>query len=137
MEIKGITIHNAGNDLTAREIYDELLKDKKMNICHFLVDSNEIINNYSIEYEASHTGRGYDFGNRYTIAIEICQSTSDLETYMKAEDNAVTLIKEIMYVYGLQDKDVYFHCDFNTVKCPHRTLEIYGTKRRFIDERII
>lgn len=137
MKVKGITIHNTGNGRTANEIFEELKAAKKTNLCHYLVDEKEVINNFPTDTEAWHTGRGYDFGNRFTIAIEICRSTSDEKLYMLAQDRAVNLIKSLMNKYHLTENDIYFHNDFNTTKCPHRILEIYETKRRFIDECII
>ena len=137
MEVKGITIHNTGNDLSAREVYKLLEKNKNRNYCHFLVDENEVINCFPTSQPASHTGKGYDFGNMYTIAIEICRSRSDLETYMKAQERAIGKIKELMEEYHLTKDDIYFHSDFNAVRCPHRIFEIYKTKGDFINECFI
>lgn len=137
MKVKGITIHNTGNEKSASEIYEELKSTMKTNICHYLVDEKETINNFPEDMEAWHTGRGYDFGNRYTIAIEICRSTCEDDVYFPAQDRAVDLIRSLMDKYKLTEEDIYFHCDFNTIKCPHRILEAYETKRRFIDECIV
>lgn len=138
MEIKGITIHNTGNDLTAQDNYELLKNDMTLNLCHYLVDENEVINVLSEKFEAHHTGKGYDFGNRFTIAIEICRSTSEDEIYFKAEQNAVKLIKKLMKKYKLSKDDLYFHLDFNTnARCPHRILDIYEQKERFINEYFV
>lgn len=134
MIVKGITIHNTGNDKSAKENYDNLLKVQKLNLCHYLVDENEIINTFPTDQEASHTGKGYDFGNKYTIAIEICRSSGKEDIYLKAEAKAVELIKELMKKYNLSTNDLYFHYDFNiNAYCPHRIFEIYKTKERFIN----
>lgn len=137
MIIKGITIHNTNSELSAREIADDLIAQQKINLCHYLVDEQEVINIYPVEYEASHTGRGFDFGNKYTIAIEICRSQCKDDLYFKSQDRAIKLIKYLMKKYSLTKDDIYFHNDFNTVRCPHRILEIYQTKERFINECII
>lgn len=138
MIVKGITIHNTNRFESAKEIYDELIKAKRFNICHYLVDEKEIINTLSEEVEASHTGKGYDFGNRYTIAIEICRSACEEELYLKAQDKAVKLIKKLMKKYKLKKEDLYFHNDFDNHKlCPHRIFEIYKTKEEFINEFIV
>ena len=133
MIVKGITIHNTNSDKSAKEIYDILVKEQRVNLCHFLIDENEIINTFPIEQEASHTGRGYDFGNRYTIAIEICRSQNKEDVYLKAEAKAVQFIKKLMKEYNLTKKDIYFHKDFNNTYCPHRILDIYKTKERFLN----
>ena len=138
MKIKGITIHNTSNDLSAQENYSKLIKDKRTNLCHYIVDENDIINTLSEEQEAHHTGKGYDFGNRFTIAIEIARSMSDEKIYLKAQDNAIKLIKKLMKKYHLTKDDIYFHIDFNQqIRCPHRILDIYKTKEDFINECII
>ena len=85
MIVKGITIHNTGNDYSAKEL-SNMLKDKmQFNLCHYLVDEKEVIQMIPEDQEAEHTGKGYDFGNRYTIAIEICRSTCGKELYFKAQ----------------------------------------------------
>lgn len=135
MIVKGITIHNTGNEKTAKQLHQILINDKQMNLCHYLVDENDIANTWSVEECASHTGKGYDYGNRYTISIEICRSTSREDLYLKAQANAVKLIKELMEKYNLTTKNIYFHRDFDTKKkCPHRILDIYKTKQNFIKE---
>lgn len=138
MMVKGITIHNTGNELSAREIYELLEKDKTLNICHYLIDENEVIRVLDEGEEAHHTGRGYDFGNRYTLAIEICRSTCDDELYFQAEKKAVKFIKKLLKKYKLTREDLYFHNDFNVnTRCPHRILDFYEKKERFINEYFV
>lgn len=137
MEIKGITIHNSNNKLSANENYSILKKSKRLDACHYLIDESVVIETIDENQSAFHTGRGYDFGNRYTLAIEICRSQCDEELYLRAEKRAIRLIKKLLKKYNLSVEDIYFHSDFNKVKCPHRTLEIYQTKERFINECFI
>lgn len=135
MIVKGITIHNTGNNKSAQELYEELRKSGRVNLCHFLVDESQIIQTYPLDSPASHTGKGYDFGNRFTIAVEICRSQSNWELYSQAQNNAVTLIKRLMEEYSLTTDDIYFHHDFNIkTYCPHRILSEYGNKETFIRE---
>ena len=134
MIVKGITIHNIGNDMTARENYELMVAAKQTNLCHYLIDESEVINVMPENAEASHTGKGYDFGNRFTIAVEICRSQSDEVLYMKAQKKAIAFIKKLMKKYKLSTDDLYFHMDFNQqAYCPHRILEIYGNKGEFIN----
>lgn len=135
MIVKGITIHNTGNDKSASDLYESLKGSGRLNLCHFLIDEAEIIQTFPLDKEASHTGKGYDFGNRFTIAIEICRSQSAWELYEQAQNNAVKLIKKLMEEYSLTIDDIYFHHDFNiTTYCPHRILSEYGNKENFIKE---
>lgn len=135
MIVKGITIHNTGNDKSAQEMYELLKESGKVNLCHFLIDEKEIINTWSVETPASHTGKGFDNGNRFTLAIEICRSRADYELYEKAQKKAVKFIKKLLKEYKLTTRNIYFHNDFNkTTYCPHRILDDYGSKENFIKE---
>lgn len=134
MKPKGITIHNTGNELSARENYRMLKKAGNLNLCHFLVDEKEVVKTHSIKKPAFHTGKGFDLGNMNTIAIEICRSYDDLCVYMQAEMKAVELIKELMAKYSITKDNIYFHRDFDDrAYCPHRLLDIYKTKKNFIN----
>lgn len=125
--IRGITIHNTGNGYSAYELCNMVQR----NLCHFLVDENEVIQTTPVGEMAMHTGKGYDFGNMYTIAIEICRSTTDL--YPLAEARAIELVKGLMKMYDLEPKDIYFHIDFDpNTYCPHRILTDYGSKEKWI-----
>lgn len=127
MIVKGITVHNTGNGISASELYNLI----PHNLCHFLVDEKETIQTYPLDKSAEHTGKGYDYGNMNTIAIEICRSTTAL--YPLAEAKAVELIKELMAMYGLEPKDIYFHIDFNkNTYCPHRILKDHGSKEEWL-----
>lgn len=126
-KIKGIVFHNTGNDLSAKE-HEELMETSSQHFgAHFFVDENEIVQVMPLDWFVWHTGKGYDMGNTRTIAIEICKSMADKETYMKSQENAVKLAKKLMEEYGLKIKDIYFHSTFDNVYCPHRILDIYGS----------
>ncbi|MFV0551765.1 MAG: N-acetylmuramoyl-L-alanine amidase family protein [Anaerorhabdus sp.] len=132
-EVKGITIHNTGTKDTAYELYKKIRKSSMSNGAHFLVDKDQVIQLLPLNHSSWHTGKGYDFGNLFTIAIEICQSQSD--DYFEAQKRAATLIKQLLKSYGLTTADIYFHNDFNErTYCPHRILDIYKTKEEFIKE---
>lgn len=135
MIVRGITIHNTGNGKSARELFDDLNEHHGIRLCHFLVDENDIIQTIPLCECAEHTGKGYDVGNMNTIAIEICRSTSDEELYLQAQEKAVELINALMQSYGLTTDNLYFHIDFNSqTYCPHRILQMYGSKKNFIKE---
>ena len=135
MIVKGITIHNSGNKLSAKE-QKKILKDNGMlNYCHFLVDENDVVKTISLTRPAIHTGKGYDLGNMHTIAIEICRSACSDEIYFKAEEKAVELIKELMQKFNLTRSNIYFHNDFDRqMYCPHRILDTYKSKKNFLDK---
>lgn len=134
MKAKGICIHNTNNTHSARENY-ELWKNMNIDpLCHFLVDENEVIQIQEITRTANHTGKGFDNGNLYTIAYEICRSQCDLETYLKAEKRAIKHIDMILKLEDLTTNDIYYHIDFNNhTYCPHRILSLYSNKNEFIN----
>lgn len=135
MEVKGITIHNTGSELSARELYEILKDGKVLYLCHFLVDENEVIQCTSEDKRASHTGKGYDFGNLYTISIEICRSKCDEELYLKAQKKAIEFVKSLMEKYNLTKENIYFHSDFDiNAYCPHRILNMYRNKKSFLEK---
>ena len=135
MIVKGITIHNTGNSLTANQNAKILNGTGKSYLCHFIIDEDKIVNMTPLDRESYHTGKGYDMGNMNTIAIEISRSTAKKTLYMKAQKNAIAFIRKLMEEYGLTKDDIYFHNDFNRqAYCPHRILEIYGDKKTFLKE---
>lgn len=133
-KVKGITIHNTHNELSAKENRKNLKESGLLYLTHFLIDENDVIQTWSTKKPSWHTGKGFDKGNMNTISIEICRSTCEEEMYLKAEENAVEFIKALMEKYYLTEKDIYLHRDFDKIKnCPHRLLEIYGNKKNFIE----
>lgn len=134
--IKGITIHNTGNDKSAEELANYMANTSTHLSTHYFVDDKKTIQVMPLNYAVWHTGKGFDAGNMRTIAIEICKSTSDLETYKKAQSRAIKLIKKLMDQYKLDATSIFFHCDFNRTYCPHRILEIYKTKDNFIRKEL-
>ena len=130
---QGITIHNTGNNLSAKK-NSRKIKYNEWNGYHYLVDDIEIIQ-LSEDFEiVHHTGKGFDAGNTNTISIAICLSTSN--KYIKAEEKAIILIKKLMIKYDLNFNDIYFHCDWNTTTyCPHRILDNF-TKKEWIERKL-
>ena len=135
--VKGITIHNTNNELSAKDLYNRLINSRTNASCHFLVDENEVIELVPLTMPAMHTGKGYDFGNMNTIAIEICRSQYSKSVYLKAQERACKLIAFLMHEFKLTEKDIYYHSDFNNrVNCPHKIRELYLSKDEFIRKEI-
>lgn len=135
LDVRGITIHNTGLESSAKRIFRQMENSVSDRGCHFLVDEKDVIQVLPLDWCAYHTGKGDDWGNNHTIAIEICRSMCDTELYLTAQRNAVNLIGKLMEEYGIGFDDIYFHSDFNPKKrCPHRILELYGDKNTFVKE---
>lgn len=137
MRALGITIHNTKNDKSAQENYELMMDSKREAGAHIFVDESDAIQALPYDMNCWHTGKAYDVGNMHTIAIEICRSTCDRKLYMKAQKNAIKVIQNLMRKYKFTNENIYFHQDFNErYYCPHRILEIYGSKDNFIKEEL-
>lgn len=129
LDVKGICVHNTGNAWSASENYQFMENTKTSQGAHYFVDEHGYIQAMPLDWCVYHTGMANDWGVQHTIAIEICRSQSQLQTYLNAEQNAVKLVKKLMKKYGLTGDDIYFHRDFNPrTYCPHKIYEVYGTK---------
>lgn len=134
LKVRGITVHNTGNSLSARDNYESMQHSNDSGGCHFFADEREVVQAMPLEWSVYHTGMGKDWACKYTIAIEICRSQSDLQTYLTAEKKAVELIKQLMQEYKLTTSDIYFHNDFRSqTYCPHRIFVIDGNKETWIE----
>lgn len=135
LKVRGITVHNTGNALSATENHDYMQNSSDSRGCHFFVDEERVVQAMPLNWCVYHTGMGNDWACKHTIAIEICRSQSDdAELYSKAEEKAVDWIKYLMERYNLSKDKIYFHNDFRpTTYCPHRIFDEYGTKSAWIE----
>lgn len=131
MIVKGITIHDDNLRLSAEEVA-RIMRFKGQSNYHFIVDESVVIPACPMNEICYHTGKGDDFSNLHTISIYICRGGADLGRYLKATKRAVNLAKGIMEQFQLTTADIYFHSDFERVNCPHRLIEYYKKKKRFI-----
>jgi len=135
-DVRGITLHCTNNyEMSARDVFNWLNEENKnSNGCHYLVDNEEIIEVMPHDWAVYHTGKGLDYGNQFTIAIEIC-SNLDNEKYLLGQAKAIELIKELMEEYNLTTNELYFHNDFyKQYYCPATILDLYGNKKNFIEK---
>ena len=106
MTALGITIHNTNNQYSAEENYQIMLNSSMSYSAHFFVDKDIAIQAMPLDVQALHTGKAYDNGNKYTIAIEICSKGND-EEFNKAVENTILLIQMIRNKLG--NLPIYFH----------------------------
>lgn len=134
MKVEGITIHNTGNNLSAKENFELMKNSTTSHATHYFVDEVEVIQAMPLSVNAWHTGKGYDRGNMNTIAIEICRSTCSEEIYLVAEKRGIKLINQLLRSFKLDKNAIYFHNDFDKRNyCPHRILDLYKSKFNFIE----
>jgi N-acetylmuramoyl-L-alanine amidase CwlA len=120
-----IVVHNTANDASAKNEIAYMIRNNYETSFHYAVDDKEIVQGLPENrngWHASDGGKGK--GNREGIAIEICYSKSGGDKFIKAEQNAVELIVDILKRYGWGVDKVTKHQDYTNKYCPHRTLDM-------------
>lgn len=123
-----IVVHNTANDASADAEIKYMNKSQQQGgvqvSYHYAVDDIEAVQGLPENRNGWHAGDGNGKGNREGIAIEICYSKSGGERFIKAEQNAVELIVDILNRYGWGIDKVTKHQDYMNKYCPHRTLDM-------------
>lgn len=124
-----IVVHNTANDASADQEIRYMNKSQaeggRQVSYHYAVDDIEAVQGLPENRNGWHAGDGGNGkGNREGIAIEICYSKSGGERFIKAEQNAVELIVDILKRYGWGIDKVTKHQDYSGKYCPHRTLDM-------------
>ena len=120
-----IVVHNTANDASARNEIAYMTNNDYETSFHYAVDDKEIVQGIEENRNGWHASDSNGKGNREGIAIEICYSKSGGDRFIKAEQNAVDLIVDILKRYGWGIDRVTKHQDYGNHKyCPHRTLDM-------------
>jgi N-acetylmuramoyl-L-alanine amidase CwlA len=119
-----IVVHNTANDAPAKNEIAYMIRNNNQVSFHYAVDDVEVVQGIPENRNAWHCGDGSGKGNREGIAIEICYSKSGGAKFIKAEENTVELIVDILKRYGWGVDKVTKHQDYNGKYCPHRTLDM-------------
>lgn len=119
-----IVVHNTANDATARNEISYMTNNDYETSFHYAVDDKEIVQGLPENRNGWHASDGNGKGNREGIAIEICYSKSGGDRFIKAEENAVDLIVDILNRYNWNIDKVTKHQDYTNKYCPHRTLDM-------------
>ena len=124
-----IVVHNTANDASADAEIRYMNKTKEQGgvqtSFHYAVDDKEAVQGLPENRNGFHAGDGGNGkGNREGIAIEICYSKSGGNRFIKAEQNAVELIVDILKRYSWGIDKVTKHQDYAKKYCPHRTLDM-------------
>ena len=132
-----IVVHNTANDASARNEISYMINNNNEVSYHYAVDDKEIVQGVEENRNTWNAGDGHGKGNREGIAIEICYSKSGGDRFVKAEQNAVELIVDILKRYGWGIDKVTKHQDYSNKYCPHRTLDL-GWDRfiKMIEEKL-
>ena len=119
-----IVVHNTANDASARNEIAYMTNNDYETSFHYAVDDKEIVQGIEENRNGWHASDSNGKGNREGIAIEICYSLSGGDRFIKAEQNAVDLIVDILKRYGWGIDRVTKHQDYCGKYCPHRTLDM-------------
>lgn len=119
-----IVVHNTANDATAKNEVAYMTKNNDEVSFHYAVDDKKAVQGIPENRNAWHAGDGNGKGNREGIAIEICYSKSGGPKFIKAEENAVKLIVDILKRYNWGIEKVTKHQDYSGKYCPQRTLDM-------------
>lgn len=120
-----IVVHNTANDASALNEIAYMTNNNYETSFHYAVDDKMIVQGIEENRNAWHASDGNKGkGNREGIAIEICYSKSGGDRFIKAEQNAVDLIVDILKRYGWGIDRVTKHQDYTNKYCPHRTLDM-------------
>lgn len=120
-----ITVHNTANDATAENEISYMNNNKNEVSYHFAVDDIQAVQGLPLDRNGWHCGDGGNgTGNRKSIGIEICYSKSGGDKFIKAEQNAVELIVQLLKERGWGIDRVKKHQDWSGKYCPHRTLDM-------------
>lgn len=126
-----IVVHNTANDAPAKNEVAYMKRNDSEVSFHYAVDDKEVVQGIPENRNSWNAGDGRGKGNREGISIEICYSKSGGDRFIKAEQNAVELIVDILKRYGWGIDRVTKHQDYNGKYCPHRTLDMGW--QRFLD----
>ena len=120
-----ITIHNTSNSASAKNEIAYMISNNNQVSYHVAVDEKEVIQAIPFNRNAWHAGDGANGnGNRKSIGIEICRSTSDVATFKKAEENCAKYVATLLKQYGWGIDKVKQHYDWSGKNCPHKTREL-------------
>ena len=125
MKPSRIVVHNTANDASALNEIAYMTNNNKEISFHYAVDDKMIVQGIEENRNSWNAGDGANgLGNREGIAIEICYSKSGGDRFIKAEQNAVDLIVDILKRYGWGINKVTKHQNYANKYCPHRTLDM-------------
>lgn len=119
-----ITVHNTANDASAENEISYMNNNNNEISYHFAVDDIQAVQGLPLDRNGWHAGDGNGTGNRKSIGIEICYSKSGGDRFIKAEENAVELIVQLLKERGWGIDRVKKHQDWSNKYCPHRTLDL-------------
>lgn len=120
-----IVVHNTANNASAENEIKYMSNNNNATSFHYAIDDKYVIKAIPEWKNAFHAGDGATGpGNRKGLSIEICYSTGSLAQFLKAEENAVMFIADLLELYNWDISRVTKHQDYSGKYCPHKTLDL-------------
>ena len=116
-----ITVHGTGNRATAQNEADNVCNNNPTmkTSFHLVVDDKDKIQTLPFNEVAWHAGDGMGTGNMKSIGIEICEGGDRV----KALNNAVDVVQELMLAYNIDSNHVTTHQAWSGKNCPRILLD--------------
>lgn len=120
-----ITVHNTANSASAWNEVAYMVSNNDEVSYHFAVDHTEAVQGLPLNRNGWHAGDGSSgTGNRQSIGVEICYSSSGGANFTNSEINAAKLIAKLMKDHAIPLSHVKTHQHWSGKYCPHRTLNL-------------
>lgn len=113
-----ITIHETANKSKGAnaEMHAQYINNGSKDTWHYTVDDTQAIQHYIDTRQCWHAGDGSGKGNTESIGIEICVNSDG--DYLKAVQNAVELVSELMKKHNIPIGNVKQHNHWSGKNCP-------------------
>ena len=124
MNPSSVTRHDTANDASAMSEISYMIGNSLEVSYHVAVDDYRAVQGLPFNRNGWHAGDGSKAtgGNRTSIGVETCYSKSGGDRYVKACDNALTVIAKICHDEGIPVTRVFYHKHWSGKNCPHRLI---------------
>ena len=124
MNPSAVTRHDTANDASAMSEISYMIGNSLEVSYHVAVDDYRAVQGLPFNRNGWHAGDGSKAtgGNRTSIGVETCYSKSGGDRYVKACDNALTVIAKICHDEGIPVTRVFYHKHWSGKNCPHRLI---------------
>ena len=126
MKPEYITIHETGNNATARNEVSYMNSNYNYTSYHVAIDDKEVVQAIPFNRNAWHAGDGSGKGNRASIGIEICYNKDNgfngaISARMeKAIENATLYAAYVLHQYGWGVDRLRQHWHWSGKNCPQK-----------------
>lgn len=126
MKPQWVTIHETGNNATARNEVAYMNSNYNYTSYHVAIDDKEVVQAIPFNRNAFHAGDGQGQGNRASIGIEICYNKDNgyhgaISPRMeKAIENATLYTAYVLHQYGWGVDRLRQHWHWSGKNCPQK-----------------